>query len=233
MTEKIKCVDCDGDGRIVERAGGMNICPSCAGRGYFDPPSPAAAGAAIADYDYSADAPAPTEDLFKRLSRVAAGQAMLEMDIERLEAELRSKKQELEQYKTKLVPEVLDEMGLSSVKTRGGLQVDVSDVVHASFPKDVDRREAAFSYLRAVGNDGIVKREIKITLGRDSTDDAARVMRMLQDAGLVDRGLVSSDDTIHHSTLTAFLRAELREGREVPLEAFGAFVRREAKVRAG
>lgn len=191
---------------------------------YEDPPS-------VPTPEY--EAPAPTGEQMARLSKLAAEQGMLSLEIDELEEKLRIKKTLLERYQTELMPQLLDELGLESIRTRGGLDVSVSDVVRASFPQDGAKREAAFGYLRNSGNDGIVKREVVVSFGRDSTADAERLLDLVEQHGFAARASVRAEDTIHHQTLLAFIRGELRDGRPVPLEAFGAFVQRVAKVKAG
>ncbi len=107
----------------------------------------------------------------------------------------------------------------------------MQETVRAAFPKEESKQAVAFAWLKASGNDGLVKREVTVKYGRDSVEWADQLVQRLEEWGVSDHGVVEQDWSIHHQTLVSFLRNELREGREVPLESFGAFVQRRAVIK--
>lgn len=182
--------------------------------------------------DYSADEPVPQSvDIIRQLGKLAAQQGLLELEIEDLEAQIKLKKKEHARYAEQLVPDLLAQIGLKSVTTNGGLQVELKEDVRASIPQDPVKRERAFSYLHDTGNDGMIKREITIRYGRDDGKFADDLLKKLEEMNVKEHGTVEHEWTIHNSTLVSFIKSELKEGRNIPLDAFGAFVQKHAKLR--
>ena len=184
----------------------------------------------VPDYSDEPDAPV-SDDAMKRLTTLVVKMSQLELREMELEADLKECKKELRQYEDNLIPELMQEMGTSMVRTAAGTTVEVKEDVRASFPKDEGRQATAFRWLRESGNDGIIKREITVRYGRDSTEWADALMRKMEEWGVAAHGVVEQEWSIHHQTLLSFIRTELKEGRDVPLEAFGAFVARTAKIK--
>ncbi len=169
----------------------------------------------------------------QRLGKMVAEMAQLVLQEEELEDKLKEVKNQLKQFQENLVPELMIELDLNDLTTKGGIRVEMREEVRASFPKDQDRRDIAFSWLKQSGNEGLVKHEFKIRYGRDSAQEVERLARLLEEHGISKTATVEQDQTIHHQTLVAFLKRELKEGHDVPLEAFGAFTQRFAKIKRG
>lgn len=185
--------------------------------------------------DYSDEQPvAPTEDVMKRLTGLVVKQAQLELEIEDLEAQLQAKKAEHVEYSAKMIPELMESIGLDTVKTRaGGIQVEIKTDVHASFPQDETKRAIAMRYLRDTGNDGILKRQFVIRYGRDSAEWARSFAKALESMDVSSHATVEDEITIHNQTLCKFIRDETEEGRPIPVEAFGGFIRKVARIKRG
>jgi len=159
-----------------------------------------------------------------------------ELKINELESQLKAAQKDLQEYEERIVPELMDEIGFPEVKTKGGATVVVEDAVFASYPsgdspQSLEKQVRAQQYLRETGNDGMIKREFVVRYGRDSQDWADQFASQLVALGVEEHAQVEQKQTIHNQTLCAFIRQELREGREIPLDAFGAIVKRKAKVK--
>lgn len=224
--------------------------------------------ASIPEYD----AELPTDpDRLTRIGQAVAKMGRLELEVEDLERQLSEAKRKLNYYSEKVVPEMMAEAGTDRIRTTAGFDVEVVDVVHASFPKDPARQAPAFAYLTATGCDGLVKRQFTVSFGRDSTEWAEKFARVVapkkedveaweelrqrvvahlslddntlvmlerlwptavpRDARVSEHASVDYAETIHHQTLLKFVRDELRDGRPIPLEAFGAHVRATARIK--
>lgn len=182
--------------------------------------------------DYSDDEPVQqSTDILKQIGQLAAKQGLLELEIEDLEAQLKEKKKEHAQYAEKLVPDLLAQIGLKSITTKGGLQIELREDVRASLPQDPEKRDQGFKYLHDTGNDGIIKREITVRYGRDDGRFADQLLAALEDMGVKEHATIEHEWTIHNQTLVAFIKGELKEGRNVPMESFGAFIQKHAKLR--
>jgi len=174
---------------------------------------------------------APREDGMRRLQALVLQMSVLELKKLDLEADLEKTQKELRVYSESLVPEMMSELGVTLMRTAGGAEVELKEDLRASFPKDEGRQAQAFAWLRQSGNDGIIKREITVQYGRDSTEWADQLVLALEKMGVSEHGVVTQEWNIHHQTLLSFLRTEIKEGRPVPMEAFGAVIQRMAKIK--
>lgn len=186
--------------------------------------------------DYSGEPQEQDPNAIRRLGLLAAEMAQLVLKEEDLEEQLKECKRELKNYQENLVPELMSEIGLTELVTAGGLRVEMKEEVRAAFPKEGDeRRPIAFAYLERTGNDGIVKNVVGVSLGRDSAAAAKAIAEAISSvvSALKISASVEQTLSIHHQTLVKFLKDQLRDGAEVPMEAFGAFVQRFARIKRG
>jgi len=184
--------------------------------------------------DYSAEEkPALSEDSMKRLNRLVLQMGQLEVQREELEEQLEEVQKQLREYQENLIPALMQEVGTDLYRTKGGITVELKEEVRASFPKDEQKRTRAFQFLEQSGDDGIIKREFRIRYGRDSIQWANKLHDELEKLGVKEHATVDEDWSINHQTLLGYLRGKLREGANVPLQDFGAFVQSFAKIKRG
>lgn len=181
--------------------------------------------------DYSEETQEAKPDAMKRLSQLAAKMGQLTLEEMDLEEKLKDVQNELKTYQENLVPEIMAEIGMREITTLGGMKIELREEVRASLPKDPERRSAAFAYLKDTGNDGLITREFVINYGRDSTEWAEEFAKKLEELNVGEHAVVKQEETINHQSMCAFLRRELKDGTNVPLEAFGAFVQKFAKIK--
>jgi hypothetical protein len=118
----------------------------------------------------------------------------------------------------------MEEMGVERVDV-DGVTVSVKMKVHASIP--VDRRGEAFAWLRSEGLDDIIKNDVVLTFGKGEDNIAGDVVGMLQE-----RGFDPETKThIHSSTLRAFVKERVENGKPIDLDMFGAFVADTAEIK--
>lgn len=184
--------------------------------------------------DYGEDAaPETAAETHARLQGLVLKMAQLELEEGDLTTKLESVQQELRRYRENLVPELMSELGVEVIRTRGGIHVEMKEELRAAMPKDSPRQARAFAWLKETGNDGMIKREITVQYGRDSTEWAEQFLLQLEELKVGEHATIQQEWTVNHQTLLAFLRGELREGRNVPMEVFSAFVQKYAKIKRG
>jgi hypothetical protein len=180
-------------------------------------------------HDYGADAePADNPTELQRLQVLVAQLYEADAKVDDLEEQLKTANAAARHLREQSIPELMETLGLRDCRTTQGLRVLVKDEVRASLPKDPERREAAFLYLEDSGNGGLIKRKFVVEFNREDEAWAAKFERDLAARKRPLNVLRSKD--VHHQTLLAFLREQLREGEPVPMESFGAFVQKVATV---
>jgi hypothetical protein len=160
----------------------------------------------------------------KNLSSLVRNLRAVEQQIFEAEQHLKTLKREKERLEIEAIPGLMSEMGVERVDVDGAT-VSVKMKVHASIP--VARREEAFAWLRSEGLDDIIKNDVILTFGKGEDNIAGDVVGMLQD-----RGFDPETKThIHSSTLRAFVKERVENGKPIDLDMFGAFVADTAEIK--
>jgi len=114
---------------------------------------------------------------------------------------LKHKLEELQEEEAKLsgvvIPNILLNMGVNSIKLDNGFTVEVDDIVYVSIPKDdLEKRKEALSFIKDNGGEGLIKEELKIY----RPDDV--VKNLLKDNNIY----FQEFEDIHPATLKAFIK---------------------------
>jgi hypothetical protein len=144
------------------------------------------------------------------------------------ERELAEAKARAERIRSKDLPEAMDELGTSEWKsTTSGLKVVVEEKVLAA-PKKEDR-PTVISWLEEQGHSGLIKRELTVPFGRgeDQEEKAGALASQLEEQGLSP----VFQKSVHTQTFAAWVREQLAEGIEIPLDLFGVRKIRRAKFK--
>lgn len=172
-------------------------------------------GAALSDIDTGTTR--TLSDLVRALRNV-------EQEIDTTEDYLKSLKQQKHKLSVENIPALMDEMGVDRIDV-DGVTVTRKMMVHASIP--VERKEEAFSWLRENGLDDIIKNDVSVSFGKGEDNMAGDVVGLLQERGFDPQ----TKTHIHPSTLKAFVKERLENGKPIDLDMFGAFVANAAEIR--
>ena len=142
----------------------------------------------------------------------------LEDEVKNDEELLKKKKKNLEQISGELIPTLLSEMGLSSLKLSDGSSVDVKQ--HYSASISVANREKAYSWLRQNDLGDIIKNEISVSFGRGEDNKAADYANLAKGQGYQPTQKLK----VEPMTLKALVRERIEAGKDVPTDIFNVFV---------
>ena len=153
----------------------------------------------------------------KQLSQLVRTLRKVETDIEDAETHIKTLKQEKHKLSVENIPALMDEMGIERLDV-DGMTVERKMIVAASIP--VANRDQAFEWLRSNHLDDIIKNDVTCSFGKGEDNVAGDVIGLLQE-----RGFNPTTKThVHPSTLKAFIKERLVDGKPVDLDLFGAFV---------
>jgi hypothetical protein len=153
----------------------------------------------------------------KQLSQLVRTLRKVETDIEDAETHIKALKQEKHKLSVENIPALMDEMGVERLDV-DGMSVERKMIVAASIP--VANREQAFDWLRDNNLDDIIKNDVTCSFGKGQDNLAGDVIGILQA-----RGFDPTTKThVHPSTLKAFIKERLVDGKPIDLDLFGAFV---------
>jgi hypothetical protein len=143
---------------------------------------------------------------------------------EQYEQAAKDAKKEFQRITRELIPAEMIEMGMDRVDVDGN-SVSLSQFVYASIPEA--KKQDAFNFLRSIGEDDIIKNEVKVSFGRGQDNHAGAFFDDCMKQGLDP----DQRQSVHPSTLKAWIKDKLGSGTELDLEMFGAYVGTEAKIK--
>jgi hypothetical protein len=125
------------------------------------------------------------------------------------------------------LPELMATAGQDALTTIDGLKVAMK--TGTQWRPDQDQRKATISWLEDNGHAAIVKREVKLPLGKVSQEEVNALSSTLVGMGLAPAFKLD----VHPQTFGALIRELLQNGENVPLADMGAEVTKFAEVKAG
>ena len=148
----------------------------------------------------------------------------LEDQVKTDEELLKDKRKELERISGEVIPTLLSEMGISSLKLADGSAVDVKPYYAANI--SLKNREAAYNWLRSNGLGDIIKNEITVSFGRDEDNKAAQYANLAKGQGYQPTQKLK----VEPMTLKALVRERIENGKEMPTDIFNVFVGNRTKI---
>ena len=151
--------------------------------------------------------------------------------LKKLEDEVVSKEEELKELKRKrdlvsgeVIPTMMQEMNISTLKLADGTSVEVKPVYGASIP--IAKKEEAFKWLRDNGLGDLIKNEITVAFGRDEDNKAQQYAVLAQGQGYEPVQKLK----VEPMTLKALVRERLESGQEMPSDLFNMFTGNRTKI---
>jgi hypothetical protein len=169
------------------------------------------------DYSDHQDPAANQDDVLGRISVLA--DKMHELDREVAEAALRTKQLQAQrdQIAEEQLPELFAQVGLAELVTNGRhrLPLKLKNKLFTNISKG--RKPKAIAWLDANGQGGMVKRAVIIEFDKTQQEKVDKLLK------LIGRGWPNNrtELDVHASTVKAFVKKELEEGREIPKDVFG------------
>jgi hypothetical protein len=160
----------------------------------------------------------------KELSDQVVKLQSLEDEIEEKEKELKELKRKSELLSGEVIPTMMQEMNISTLKLADGSAVEVKPIYGASIPKD--RQEGAFKWLRDNGLGDLIKNQIIVAFGRNEDNKAMAYATLAQGQGYEPIQKLK----VEPMTLKALVRERLESGKEMPTELFNVFAGNQTKI---
>ena len=164
-----------------------------------------------------------TENI-KSLANQVKSLKELEDELKADEESLKNKKKEIERISGEVIPTMLSEMGLSSLKLADGSAVDVKPYYAANI--SIANREAAYGWLRSNGLGDIIKNDITVSFGRNEDNKAAEYANLARGQGFEPTQKLK----VEPMTLKALVRERIEAGKDMPMDTFNVFVGNRTKI---
>jgi len=148
----------------------------------------------------------------------------LEDQVKAEEQALKDKEKEMERISGEVIPTLLSEMGLSSLKLADGSAVEVKPYYAASILNK--NKEAAYSWLRENGLGDIIKNNVTVSFGRNEDNKAAEYANLAKGQGFQPTQKLK----VEPMTLKALVRERIEAGKTMPMDIFNVFVGNRTKI---
>lgn len=181
------------------------------------------------EIDFEADAmqedALPDTPALKTLTHLVETMVMLQDSKKETEQRLADVDKKLRQVQEVDLPSALDACNVRSFTTRSGQKITVEPFFHASISGQ--KKPIVLNWLRATGNDGIIKQEVICAFGKGEESLAAGLKRLLAESGYQ----FDAEENVHAGTFKALVKELLGQGVAVPLEDLGVYNGRRAVIK--
>ena len=160
----------------------------------------------------------------KTLSDQVTKLQSLEDEIDEQEKKLKELKRNQELLSGEVIPTMMTEMNISTLKLADGSAVEVKPVYGASIP--AAKKEDAFTWLRKNGLGDLIKNEVTVAFGRNEDNKALAYASLAQGQGYEPVQKLK----VEPMTLKALVRERLESGQEMPSDLFNVFAGNRTKV---
>ena len=150
-----------------------------------------------------------------------------EAEIERLQELMDTAKAAYKDIAEKRIPEVTDGME-GKFNLGDGRELQVKEEIRSSIAGD--KRIPAIEWLDENGYGNIVKRQVVFEFPKGDEERCKKFIEAVSKLGL-GQLVMKNNFTVHHATLNSWVKEQLGEGVELPVETFGIFRQRTAKIK--
>ena len=158
------------------------------------------------------------------LSRYCLMLQNLEDQMVNMEKDLKKLKEEADKIGSEIIPNLLAEQGLSSLKLADGSSVDIKKSYNCTIKKD--QVESAFKWLRDNGLGDLIKNEVAVQFGKGEDNKAEQLLGLAVQEGYEP----SQKQKVEPMTLKALFRERIEAGLDMPSEFFNTFVKDQTKI---
>ena len=159
------------------------------------------------------------------VSKLANKQLKLAIEVAELEAGLKAKKEELRLTAENELPDAMQSAGLTQITLTTGEKISINEFYNAHISRA--NQEKAYEWLVSNGHEGLIKNEVLLKFGREEIEVVNQTVSALQARGLSPEVRQS----VHPSTLKAFVREQFTSGIDIPTEPFGIYIGTKATIK--
>ena len=151
----------------------------------------------------------------------------LDKQIERQDNKMKELKNQKDKISSETIPAILAEQGLQSLKLADGTVLEVNKKYSCTLPKDPQKKESAYQWLRDQGLGDIIKNEVAVTFGKGEDNKAKQLLDLAVGNGYEP----TQKEKVEPMTLKALYRERVEAGLDMPSDFFHLFVKDETKMK--
>ena len=151
----------------------------------------------------------------------------LDKQIEHQDNIMKELKNKKDKISSETIPAILAEQGLQSLKLADGTVLEVNKKYSCTLPKDPQKKESAYQWLRDQGLGDIIKNEVAVTFGKGEDNKAKQLLDLAVGNGYEP----TQKQKVEPMTLKALYRERVEAGLDMPSDFFHLFVKDETKMK--
>ena len=148
----------------------------------------------------------------------------LEDQVKNKENEIKSLKKNLDIISGEVIPTMMTEMNISTLKLADGSAVEVKPIYGASISPN--NKENAFNWLRNNGLGDLIKNEVTVSFGRNEDNKATAYAGLAAGQGFQPVQKLK----VEPMTLKALVRERIEAGQDMPSDLFNVFAGNRTKI---
>ena len=175
---------------------------------------------------FEADSPQQVNEIdnVNSLSTYVIQLQSLEDEVKIMEENLKRKKEAADKISEEVIPEIMEQMKLKTLKLQDGSAIEVKEIYGASIP--VANREGAYKWLRDNDLGDLIKNEITVSFGRGEDNKANDYASLAEKNGYQP----SQKMKVEPMTLKALYRERVESNQDLPSEHFNLFKGNKTKI---
>ena len=148
----------------------------------------------------------------------------MEDEIKIDEEKLKKKKEAADLISEQVIPEIMKEMKMKTLKLEDGSGIEIKEIYGASIP--LDKRDGAYKWLRNSDLGDLIKNEITVSFGRGEDNKANDYASLAETNGYQP----SQKMKVEPMTLKALYRERVESNQDLPSEHFNLFKGNKTKI---
>jgi hypothetical protein len=161
----------------------------------------------------------------ERLSNLAKQSIELERAINDATVALAELQGQHDKIMRRTIPDIMTELAMEEFKMSDGSVISVKEDIKCGLTEE--RKPAAFTWLEENHFDGIIKTSVNTAFGKGEVEKAKQLIEMIAAAGFS----AEMSRSVHPATLKSFVKEQLEAGFPIPIDTFGVFEFKQAKIK--
>lgn len=171
------------------------------------------------------------EGKLERIMNMAEQLLATQAQVARLTAELEEAQKQQTRLEQEDLPELMREVELTSFRMKDGREIELVDEISCGITKE--NNEAAMAWLDKNNFGGLIKTLVKMAFNREDRDAAVKFAGDVEAQAKAQGVSVQPEvvESIHASTLKAFIKEELSKGHSIPFDLFSIHPYSKVKIK--
>jgi len=165
-----------------------------------------------------------SQDNIKSISEKCNDLNKLKKTIDDEEEKISKLKHKARDLEERIIPEMMQEAGVSLLKLADGSTVEVKPFYAAKIPES--RVDEAFGYLRSNGFEDLIKNTVTASFGRGQDNQVSELISVCEKFGFN----YNKKEKVEPMTLKAFVKEQVEGGKKLPFDLFGVYIANKTKI---